>query len=275
MKKILLLVAFAAMAQLASAQVSFRLGLDAGANLALYKAEFSGLLKDYIVDDVKPAVSPAGGLGMALDIPLGKKKSMGFYLDYQFGSTHWSVSFGEDGTNNTLYKVSYPTMNIMQGVYFAFDLKKMKRKKKLQAQFGLGAYEDIRLSGKVKEEVHGEGYSTVPEVAASSATAIPGFGMDDMGSTFNYPFNYDIGVSALAGIYYRLNEHFFIEGRVVYMLPLMGSSHALEATAETMSGMAGMAAPEGIGENSLNEYVSYKNDKINRIAFIATVGFAF
>lgn len=275
MRKVLLLVAFAAMAQVVSAQVSFRMGLDAGANLALYKAEFSGLLKDYIVDDVKPAVSPSGGLNLALDIALGKKKSMGFFMDYQFTSTHWSVSFGEDGSNNTLYKVSYPTVNLMEGVYFAFDLKKMKRKKKLQAQFGLGVYEDIRLKGKVKEEEHGEGYSTVPEVAAAASTTIPGFGMDDLGSTFDYPFNYDIGVSALAGIYYRLNEHFFIEGRVMYMLPLMGSSHALDNTAEMMSGMAGMSAPEGIGENSLNEYVSYKNDKINRIAFLATVGYAF
>lgn len=76
--KVFLLLAFVAVAQFASAQMSFRMGLDAGANMSFYKAEFAGLLKDYIVDDVKPAVSPSVGLNLALDFGIDKKKSFGF-----------------------------------------------------------------------------------------------------------------------------------------------------------------------------------------------------
>lgn len=278
--KVFLLLAFVAVAQFASAQMSFRMGLDAGANMSFYKAEFAGLLKDYIVDDVKPAVSPSVGLNLALDFGIDKKKSFGFYVDWQFTSTHWSVSFGESGSDNTLYKISHPTMNVIQGVYFAFDIKKMKRKKRLQAMFGVGAYEDIRLKGKITEEETGAGYSTVPGVAAaSSGSLFPGLD-DSYMMEVEMPLTYDIGINAMAGIMYRFNQHFFIQGRLIYMLPLMGSASTIDDAFDTpgtagMGGMSGMTTPTNFNKNSLNPYVAYKNDKINRLALVATIGFSF
>lgn len=280
-RKLLVLLAFIAMVQLASAQMSFRMGLDAGANLAMYKAEFAGLLKDYIVDDVKPAVSPSVGLNMALDFGIDKKKSFGFYIDWQFTSTHWSVSFGESGSDNTLYKVSHTTMNVMQGAYFAFDIKKMKRKKKLQAQFGVGAYEDIRLKGKIDEEEKGAGYSTVPGVVSiPGGSSIWGMATGSDMMAAEIPMTYDIGIHAMAGIYYRLNQHFFVQGRLVYMLPLMGSASTIDdafdnPAAAGMGGATGMSMPDNFNKNSLNPYVAYKNDKINRLLLMVTVGMAF
>lgn len=263
MKKIYFLLAFVAMTQLADAQwLVFwkgdqRMGLDAGMNVSFYNAKFVGPLAGHIVDDVKMAVSPSVGLHWGMEKDLNKKTAFGFNTDFQITSTHWSVSFGENSSNNVLYKVKSTTLNMMEGIYFAFDIKKMKRKKKFQALAGVGVYEDIRFKGKISEEVSGLGYATV---LSASELAMSAYASEDTG----IPFSFDFGVDVLAGIQYRFNENFFVQGRLVYMLPLFGSDSSLDDFTSNS---------DDFGKSKLNPFVWYRNDKINRISLVATIGF--
>lgn len=283
MKKILFFVAFAAMAQLASAQWFFlwkgdyRVALNAGVNMSFYKVKFVGPLADKVIDDVNLAISPTVGIHSGMEKDINKKTAFGFYYDFQAYSTHWSVSFGEDNDNKTLYKVKSTTLNMMQGIYFAFDIKKMKRKKKMQALGGLGLYEDIRFKGKIAEEETGSGYtSALASVLSPSELALLATGYAPDNNSFDVPFSFDFGVNILGGVEYRFNENFFIEGRLVYMLPLIGSGSTLDEWSSDMgSSMASSSETDTKNTSKLNPYVAYQNDKINRIAFVGTIGFRF
>lgn len=262
------------MAQLASAQWFFlwkgdyRMALDAGMNMSLYKVKFVGPLADHIVDDVKPAISPTIGFYSGMEKDINKKTAFGFYADFQVYQTHWSVSFGENSSNNVLYKVKSTTLNMMQGVYFAFDIKKMKRKK-LQAMGGLGIYEDLRFKGKINEEIKGDGYATVLDSAYINSLEY----LMDSHLGMDVPFSLDFGLSFIAGVQYRFNENFFVSGRIVYMLPLFGSGSTIDDWSSSMTGST--SSSNDRSTSKLNDYVEYQNDKINRIGIVGTIGFRF